>query len=369
MKVKRNVMSFSLVMLFGCLLISCTKPRYHSSTLKDELNNATFVEIIEENLTKLPAGAQVAIGIIDQEDTEFIGVMNDQETLRSIENEERIFEIGSITKIFTSICLSDLVLSNEASLEETIQDQFDFSLHEGHDITLKQLANHTSGMPRLPSNLISWNDFDDQDPYASYDFDKFKGYLENKLKLKSESGTEYLYSNLATGMLGYILAQKRNSTYEELLQESVFKPLNMDQSTTLLDKVDMEKLVEPRNKKGKIVSHWNFSEITTGAGSIKSSVYDMEKFIRAHFKDDALYDLPQEETFVSEDEFSIGLGWFITERGDLRILSHDGGTGGFSSMLMIDKKSETAVIVLSNVQDFGKYTTALCNELFLTISE
>jgi CubicO group peptidase (beta-lactamase class C family) len=143
----------------------------------------------------------------------------------------------------------------------------------------------------------------------------------------------------------------------------------MTSTTTRLENVDGSKLVEPRDIEGNIVSHWNFAETMSGAGSAKSSVTDMAKFIQKNFEDDEVYNLPQEMTFDREDNLSMGLGWIIFDDGIYKILSHDGGTGGYSSMLMLDKSKQIGVIVLSNVENYHNAISPLCNDFIVEISQ
>jgi CubicO group peptidase (beta-lactamase class C family) len=361
----------ALLLLISIFVMSCTKDddtTFTSSTLKNDIDNQEYAEIIENNLSNLPVNTQVAIAIINNESTQFIGVINDNNTLKVIENSENIFEIGSITKVFTSVCLSKLITTNEAILTETLENQFDFSITTGGDITLLQLANHTSGLPVASTNIDEIQGYDTSDPYATYSLDNLKSYLQNDVVLNSESGSEYLYSNIGTGMLGYILAQKRGNTYEELLHSIIFEPLSMNNTTTLLENVDTQKLIEGRDETGNIVPHWNFAEVASGAGSIKSSVMDLEKFVRKNFENDAVYNLPQEKTFDRGNNTHIGLGWGIINDGNFNVLTHDGGTGGFTSLMMLDKNLKTAIIVLSNVNNYSQETSQLCNSLFLNIS-
>lgn len=123
----------------------------------------------------------------------------------------------------------------------------------------------------------------------------------------------------------------------------------MTSSTTLLEKVDISKLIPALGPEGNTTLNWNFRDTMSGAGSIKSSVIDLEKFVRKNFEDDEEYNLPQQATFERVKGLSIGLGWEILESEGFRILSHGGGTGGYSSYLTMDKNNKKAVIVLSNV--------------------
>ncbi|WP_442267601.1 serine hydrolase domain-containing protein [Tenacibaculum sp. ZS6-P6] len=362
----QTIVLFTIFMIL--LLVNCDKSEPISdSSLSDEISNQKYVDILESKLSNLPEGAQVAIALIKGDKTEYIGVIRENDELKVKDNTNSIFEIGSITKVFTSISLSSMIHSNEVSLSETLQQQFDFPVLAGGDVTFKQMANHTSGIPRLPNNISEIVGFNPEDPYAIYTYENLKSYLQNHVVLNNPSGTVYEYSNIATGILGYSLARKRNTTYEELLQDLIFNPLGMNSSTTLLNNVDASRLVEPRDINGNIKSYWNFAEIITATGSIKSSVSDMEKFIRKNFENDAIYNLPQQKTFKKETDQHVGLGWGISDHEDFSLLQHDGGTGGFSSILFIDKSNEIGVLVLINVEEYHETIVPMATNFLIEL--
>ncbi len=343
-----------IALIYSIILSSCGNDDNSINTpktLKDDIENQEFVTIIEDHLSGVPKNVQVAIAIINNESTEYLGVYNNNNVLRGIDNADKIFEIGSITKVFTGICLSKLAGLNKVTFDETLQNQFDFPLKEGGDITLLHLATHTSGLPRLPNNSDEVEGLDLNDPYALYNQDHLHSYLQNHIVLNSEIGTAHEYSNIGMGMLGYILANKIDTSYEELLQNQIFEPLQMSNSTTLLANVDKTKLITGLDKEGNPVQNWNFTDIMAGTGSIKSSVIDLEKFAQKNFEDDIVYNFPQSTLVDLDQDQGIGLGWYILEKNGNRLLNHSGETGGYSSLLVIDKNHKKAVIVLSNIED------------------
>lgn len=364
-----NTSFLSILLLIILCLQSCNKEEntFEKSTLSNDISNQEYVNILEKQLANLPNNAQVAIGLVRDDTAEYIGVINEDNILKSVANENNVFEIGSITKVFTSICLSELLLSNNVSLTETLQNQFDFQLKLGKNITLQQLANHTSGLPSVPNNVHEVEGFNTEDPYAIYSFENLKSYLQNHIVLDNKSNDVYQYSNLGTGLLAYSLAKKRNTTVDDMMKNIIFNPLEMHNTSSLLNNIDTSKLVEPKDINGNTVSHWNFAETMSGGGSIKSSVADMIKFIKKNFENNTTYNLPQKDTFKISDNLSIGLGWLIYKDDNFTIHNHDGSTGGFTSMLMLDKNKKTGVIVLANVENYNKITP-LCNDLFLKIS-
>lgn len=370
MKTTLRINKFYAFVLTVLAFTSCSKDDDNTlqSTLSNDITNQNYVEILERNLTNLPNDAQIAIALVRGSNTEYLGVINQNNALRSTNNANKIFEVGSITKVLTGICLSSLVASNETSLSETLQDQFDYTLTVGSDITLQQLANHTSGLPVVPTNTDEVVGLDLEDPYAIYTPENLKSYLQDHISLNSPSGTQYEYSNLGMGILGYTLSRKRNTTYEQMLQQIILNPLGMNNTTTILDDVPSATLVEPRDINGNVVSHWNFAETMSGAGSIKSSVSDMAKFIQKNFEDDTVYNLAQMGTVDGINGLKIGLGWNVFEGQGYIIHTHDGGTGGFSSILMLDKQKEIGVIVLANVEGY-EAISEICNDLIVEITD
>ncbi len=349
---KYNLTSIILIIsLF--VATSCGKDQPESPSLKDDISNQDYVEILEEYLSDLPENTEVAVALLDEGTTEYIGVHKDNNVLRGISNSDHIFEIGSITKTFTSVCLSHLVASGEATLEETLQSQFDFPFLEGSNINLRHLANHTSGLPDLPNNSDEIVNYDENDPFATYSVQNLESYLKSHVMLNTPTGSTFSYSNLGAGILGYILSSKRGSTYEEMIQQLILQPLGMNNTTSLLSEVDDSKLVDALDENGNPGYNWNFSEVAAGTGSIKSSVADLEKYARKNMEDDVIYNLPQLPTYEVEEGITMGLGWQIVQAGELELLTHSGATGGYTSMLVIDKENQRAAIVLSNVSAFN----------------
>ena len=121
------------------------------------------------------------------------------DTIKLIENHKNVFEIGSITKVFTATLLSNFVNDQKLKLDDNIQDYLDFKINAENDITFKELANHTSGLPRVPSNLINQiTGFDENNPFKHYNKEKLKDYLTKDVELNQEPGIKYEYSNLGS---------------------------------------------------------------------------------------------------------------------------------------------------------------------------
>ncbi len=125
-------------------------------------------ELIFEKTKVFPNNTQVSIAIIENGVTKFYGIKRENDSILTIDNHESVFEIGSITKVFTSTILANFVVNHKVDLDSTIFTYSKSTIKEDKGITFKELANHTSGLPRLPSNLNLLL-VNPQNPYKDYD--------------------------------------------------------------------------------------------------------------------------------------------------------------------------------------------------------
>ncbi|AUP80195.1 serine hydrolase domain-containing protein [Flavivirga eckloniae] len=344
-----------LVAIFLTLASMCFNTLKAQGNLQGKIENDKIAILLEENLAFFPNKTEISLALINGKQSEFFGVIRKNDTLQIETNQNAIFEIGSITKVFTSTLFSELVIEKKLSLNDHVLDLLPFQLEspskEQTSITLKMLANHTSGLPSLPQNIMPLIALDESDPYRSYTSDKLYEYLKTDFKTKTAAGKKSVYSNLGTGLLGHLLTLKTKKSYEELLQEKIFKPLGMNNSTTILKQIPETNLVKGLDPQGQVTSNWNFDALE-GAGAIKSSVTDLEKFARKHMENSTVYNLTQKVTHIENKQVSLGLGWHIISQGDQEILFHNGGTGGYTSCMLINKRTQKSVIMLTNISAF-----------------
>jgi len=325
--------------------------------------------LIYEKVKTFPNNAEISIAIIRKGDTKYFGIKRENDSILSIKNYNKIFETGSITKVFTAALLANFVNEEKIELEDNINDYIDFTIKDNVKISFKQLATHTSGLPRLPE-ILSSPTLSSENPYKDFGEEELKLDLSEKLVMLDEPGAKSEYSNLGVGLLGYILSEIGNSTYEDLIQSKIFEKYHMLNSTTIRSGV-MDKLVLGLNEKGEVVSNWDMA-VLMGAGGILSNVEDLAKFAIAHF-DDSNTELKLTRTPFHKitDNFSTGLAWGIvkTESG-AEWYWHNGGTGGYTSSMIIDAKGHNSVIVLSNITALGEMANNvmnLCPELMKTL--
>lgn len=360
---------------FLFLIYSCNKTQFREASngqlYKKGVITKKQSELIFTRSKVFPNKTQVSIAIIKNGIATFYGIKREKDSIITFDNQNSVFEIGSISKVFTSTLLANFVIDSKLKLDCKINNYIKTSIRNNIQISFKELANHTSGLPRLPSNLTIALFRDSENPYKKYNEDKIKEYLSERLKLKQKPGIKYQYSNLGVGILGYSLSKMENTSYQELLQNKIFLKYGMTNSTTNRNDIS-DLLVKGLNQEGKEVSNWDLASLVS-AGGILSTVNDLSKFAVAQFdSSNKELNLTRVKTFSAKGDRDIGLGWFIKkkEKGNYWYW-HTGGMGGYRSFIIIDTMNKNGVIVLSNVSTFNKEKSnidELCLELMETLS-
>lgn len=338
--------------LFSILSFIITACSGQSKDAKNELNAKSIsqeqLNLIYQKTKNVPNNTQLSIGFIDDGEVNYYGVQRIDDRLVTINNQDHVFEIGSISKVFTSTLLADAVVNNELKID----DQISISVNDNAQITYEQLANHTSGLPRLPANIFNMKAFKTDDPYKEYTLEVLEKYMKEEVVLDENPGTTYAYSNLGAGLLGHVLSKQSNMTYNGLLKQKIFLKYKMSHSTALIDEVE-NPLIKGRNKKGDVTSNWNLASLA-GAGGVLSTVVDLSKFVQAQFNiQDEVLSLSRKRTHTINKNLGIALGWhMITTRSGDQWYWHNGGTGGYSSSMTIDVKNKKGIIILSNLSAF-----------------
>jgi CubicO group peptidase (beta-lactamase class C family) len=316
------------------------------------LNN--FPKEIADNIYSkskfFPNNTQLSIAIIQNGKTNYYGIIKVNDSIKPFENQNRIFEIGSLTKVFTSTVLSSIVVENKIKLTDNINSFYSFDFKDNNQVNFESLANHTSGLPRLPENLDLSNE---TNPYKKYGNKELEDYLKNLLKLDDITSRKYLYSNLGAGILGNTLGLSQKTSFQNLLQKRIFDKYKMTNSFMSSQNLG-DKLVKGLNANGEEITNWDFDSLF-GGGGILSSTEDLAKFAKAqlNFKNKELT-LTRIPTFTINEKMKIGLGWHILKsNNEQELIWHNGGTGGYSSSMSINIKEKTAVIILSNVSAFN----------------
>lgn len=265
-----------------------------------------------------------------------------------------LFEIGSISKTFTSTILAYYVNEGKVKLTDPITKYLPDSVKTNtalNDITLVMLSNHTSGLSRMPDNMAI-KPGDELNPYKTYDKTLLFGYLKT-CKLNSKPGEQYAYSNLAVGLLGTILTQVGGKTYDQLVADIICKPLGMKSTAQHLLPSLQARFATVYNADGNPTPPWDFDALAP-CGSLHSSVNDLMIYAKANMnpannKLGKAFELTHQLTFTKDAQ--LGLAWHIIKVDGVDYIFHNGGTFGSSTFLAFNKAKNLIVIVLSNCGD------------------
>ena len=301
-----------------------------------------------------PEVVGVVVGVIrDGEQAIFSYGKVDHDSEREPDG-ETLFEIGSLTKTFTGALLADAIARGDVSLEDPIRRHLpEKALPRNADrgeIILRHLATHSSGLPRLPSNLDP-KSLDD--PYADFAPEDLWHYLAKRGLARKNDRWEY--SNLGAGLLGQLLVEVAGAQdYESLVLERICRPLGMTDCRATWRDEDVGRRATPYRKYGKRHPYWRMDALS-GAGALHASMNDMLRWASAHLAAAAGTGNPvlaasHEELIPVNGEFSSGMFWIRLARGgfDQALLFHDGRTGGFSSAIFLAPGRRSAVVILAN---------------------
>lgn len=309
------------------------------------------IDTIKKYALTYPNETQFSIAIIKNDTASFIGVIKRDGAIISSDNKDSVFEIGSITKVFTSTILVNLILKGKINPDEPITNTLPFKLNQsekdGKTITYKMLSNHTSGIPCNPDSIDEYIKKNPENPFVDFDKEKFIHYFKTAMKLNSVPGMTWDYSNMGAALLGYLIEIKTGQPFEKLIQSFVFSKYGMHSSTLDRRKIK-SRLVKGHNEVGKPVLNWDCNAISY-AGACLSTVYDLSKFVLANFSDDSTLEYQRQRTFsVENNDIDLAYGWHIYRKNGIVWYFHNGGTGGYHSNITMDLKSKNAVIILAN---------------------
>lgn len=262
------------------------------------------------------------------------------------------FEIGSITKVFTGTLLADMARRGEVRLDEPVADLLPDGVtvpsRGGRQITLVDIAEHRSALPRLPDNFAP---ADANNPYADYSVEQLYAFLSSH-ELRRDIGSQYEYSNLAVGLLGHALSLRAGTSYEDLVRERILEPLGMESTGITLDEEMAEWMTRGHDRSGRVVPLWDIPTLA-GAGALRSNMIDMLRFLDANVGEpesglEQAMRTAQEPRAEASPAMAVGLNWHVRTTENASIVWHNGGTAGFRTFIGFDPEREVGVVVLTN---------------------
>jgi D-alanyl-D-alanine-carboxypeptidase/D-alanyl-D-alanine-endopeptidase len=283
-------------------------------------------------------------------------------------NGNTIFEIGSMSKVFTSLLLSQMVQRREMALNDPVAKYLPETVKlpqkDGKQITLVDLATHTSGLERMPTNFTPQNP---NNPFVDYSAQQLYPFLSG-YTLTRDPGSQYEYSNLGAGLLGFVVSRRAGMPYEELVRKRICDPLEMNSTTiTLTPEMKGRLAVGHQVVSLQSVDNWDFGAPLAPAGAIRSTTNDLLKFLAANLGYTktplaaAMKAMLNVRRPTGIPNLEVALGWHIYTADGKEVIWHNGATGGYRSFFGFDPKSRIGVVALSNtrspegVDDIGRH--------------
>jgi serine-type D-Ala-D-Ala carboxypeptidase/endopeptidase len=263
-----------------------------------------------------------------------------------------LFELGPTTKIFTSLLLADAVQRREVELDTPVSELLPpgvtVPIRDKIAITLKHLALHSSGLPRLPPTVLVRNTT--QDPYAQYGEDTLYNDLI-RTQLETPPGAQIAYSNFGAGLLGFALGRKVGGGYAKALGDRVLRPLELKDTFVTVPAAAQARRATGTADDLTPAPPWTVDALA-GAVGVVSSVHDQLQLIEAELDAAAGGSLALRRAMKLTQEPQLdrvgdnqGLGWMIDSAGRYW---HNGGSGGFHVFIGFDPKLKRGVVVLSS---------------------
>jgi beta-lactamase class C len=268
---------------------------------------------------------------------------------------DAVFNLASVGKLFATTLLAQAVKRGEMRLDDPVAN-YVTELRQGgdiRDVTLGEIASHTSGLPREPEQYEPWH----RGRYSLADFIRFLNAW--KASPGHEPGKQDIYSNLAMILLRLVLERRFHEPFGTLMRERITGPLAMDSTALTLSPALRARAVQGYGPLGRPIGAPGIGESSNldfpVAGQIFSSPRDMATFLTANMGElpdqrelqDAMA-FAQQGVFTVNPHFTQGLAWQIVDRGDLVIVDKNGGLPNTSTYIGFAPSTKTGIVLLAN---------------------
>jgi len=319
-------------------------------------SDAEIRKILKDHVGPENLGIGIVVGVIDARGRRIIAygslAKDDERPLTG----DTIFEIGSITKVLTSLVLMDMVQKGEVSVTDPVSKYLPAVVRvperNGKKITLRDLATQSSGLPQgEPSNA------DRSNLYAGYSKEQLYEFLSG-YQLTRDIGSQFEYSNIGVSLLGYALSLRDGKDYDAMVRARILAPLGMNDTGVTLSPEMKGRLAPGHGINRNPVPNLDFSisEVMAGGGGLKSSASDLLTFLAANLGYTKTPLAPamaaeisiRRSTAPSLPGMEIAYTWIIQTKDGSSIIWHNGSSPGYRAYIGFDPKSRAGVVVLSN---------------------
>lgn len=322
--------------------------------------DAEIRRILAERVGAENAGVGIVVGVIEPQGRRIVSYGSLAKDDRRPLNGDTVFEIGSMTKVFTSLLLMDMARKGELSLDDPVEKFLPASVkvpeRNGKKITLRELSTQSSGLPSMPSNFAPK---ERTNPYADYSVEQMYQFLSG-YQLTRDVGERYEYSNFGVGLLGHVLSLRAGTDYEALVLRRIAEPLGLKDTRMTLTPDMRARLAIGHNATVSPVANWDIPTLA-GAGALRSTANDVLTFLAANL---GYVTSPLDAAMAQQISirrpatnprpaaninWEIAYGWHVQNKDGNSIILHGGGTGGYETLMGFDPKSRVGVVVLTNI--------------------
>jgi len=313
-------------------------------------------ELIRERVERHHHEFGLIVGIISTEGRKIIRYGKQSQGGEAV-NEDTLFELGSVTKVFTALLLADMVKRGEMKysdpVEKFLPDEVKVPCWNGNKMSLFHLATHTSGLPSTPRTKTEDRSLP---AYLNFTQDDLYNFLSH-YELSAQPGTQFEYSNLGFGLLGHIISLKSGKSFDQLVEERICRPLGLDNTHRELESALRGRLAVGYFLDGQKAKDIHMPPVLAGAGGLRSSAGDMLTFLAVNLglESSALFDAMQETHQgrfpVSKNALKVGLSWLVAQGEDLHLVFHGGEKDGYRAFIGFDPENKIGAVVFSNFED------------------
>lgn len=263
------------------------------------------------------------------------------------------FEIGSVTKTMTAYLVADLVARGAWSLDDPIEKHLPPGTtvpRQGERrILLRDLLTHTAGLPPVPPGMAVP---DPADPYAAVNEKAVLAPLAT-LALTRPIGGQAAYSNWGMMLVSLAVSRALGEPVEPALRRRLFEPLGM--AGAWVTPPAQAKAAQGHLPGGQPTPAWTIGPTLAGVGMVRATADDMVRYLRAQLGDGPPEVVARMRMTQQPLAGGFAMNWGVLDRAGRRVLAHEGGTGGFSSVAMVDPASRQAVVLLADtaLSDLG----------------
>lgn len=275
---KKNFRLLPMKLLMATLALGVFQA--HAAT---SMSDTEILSVLKQRIDTEKKGVGIVVGIVDEKGSRVISYGYANLADRRLVDADTLFDLGSITSVFTGVTMMDMAEKSEIRLKDPLQkylpDTVNVPYSDDRKITLADLSAHRSGLPAWPANL---KQAPGENLSAGFTPSKAYEFLSN-YQLTHDVGSRYEYSNFGNGLLGHALSQRAGTDYDTLVKNRIATPLGMTATGVALNADLQKRMATGYNSKVQFAAapSWNFNAFE-GAGGLRSSANDMLKFVAAN---------------------------------------------------------------------------------------